>query len=44
MYQEDKDNASIKISGGTFSSDVSDFLKSGFKINNTDEGYVVVAE
>jgi hypothetical protein len=43
-YPEDRDNASIKISGGTFSSDVSDFLKSGFKINNTDEGYVVVAE
>jgi hypothetical protein len=43
-YPEDRDNASIKISGGTFSSGVSDFLKSGFKINNTDEGYVVVAE
>ena len=44
MYPDDKATDSIEISGGVFSSDVSKFVKSGFSVNNTNEGYVVVAD
>ena len=44
MYPDDKATDSIEISGGVFSSDVSKFVKSGVSINNTNEGYVVVAD
>ena len=44
MYPEGRSNASIEISGGVFSSDVSAFVKTGYEVNTTNEGYVVVAK
>lgn len=35
--------ASIQISGGTFSSDISEYIETGCSVNQTDAGYVVTA-
>lgn len=42
LYPANASQASIKIGGGVFSSDVTPFLKEGCRVNSTADGYTVV--
>ena len=40
-YPTDVSQASIEISGGSFSSDVTDYLKEGYGISSSSDWYTV---
>jgi len=44
QYPEGVSQAKIEISGGSFSSDVSAYLKESYSINSSSDGYTVVKE